>query len=222
MPAQCQHNSWSCCHFLEVWGLEKLRNVERSSSPGNQPSAPTPKPSSLPHHTACLHSFPCDRGLFRFLQLTLTGRPAAYLSTTLKFCFACPDDTPVHGKTQNHMIFLVFQGSSWAASWGKKAVWTSCRVTGMWVSSWVPAYWPVTTPGSSTRLRNSSNSKPPSGEPTCHETKQEFQRDFSTVGPGLLKGLHKSLWDCNRSGTTKGMLECCKRSTSPCIKTLMF
>lgn len=34
----------------------------------------------------------------------------------------------------------------------------------MWASSLVPVYWPVTTPGSSRLQRNSSSSKPPSGE----------------------------------------------------------
>lgn len=64
----------------------------------------------------------------------------------------------------DRMLLPVFQEWSWAAFWGKRAAWTSCRATGTWASSWAPASWPATTPGSSRPRRSSSNSERPSGE----------------------------------------------------------
>lgn len=60
-----------------------------------------------------------------------------------------------------------FQEWSWAASWGRREAWTSCRATGTWASSWGLASWPVTTPGSYRPPRNSSNWRPLSGERGC-------------------------------------------------------
>lgn len=149
-------------HFVIFLTSEDQRSsgmLTGVGSPGNQPSAPTLNP---PLHPST--------------QLSSTVFHVIAGSSDSSSCHRPADELlvlRVHGTTKNHG-FLRFQGSSWAACWGRKAVWTSCRVTGMLVSFWVPASWPVTTPGSSTPQRNSLNLKPPSGETTCRQTHRSF------------------------------------------------